>query len=196
MGKLLNNELDHKGRNMKKAVLTIIFVVLGVFVIFVSAIISKKSLTIEKGYETHNFKRDSLVYNLWSYGNWREHWEGRLHISTYDPPYTLVLAISDSTNEIRSIKILEAKLCKSGICQEIGSRLDSKIENVMKRDAAPIQSPYAAFAFKDAIPIAEDYDLFIEFSDNKGRKHQTAIKIVPFEKKKEGIYICDVLMGV
>lgn len=182
-------------QEMKKRPL-IILMVLGILVVSAGAFLSRKTLTIEKGFKVENYKEGSLVYNVWSYGNWHERWKGNLHISTYDPPYSFVFAISDVNNDMKSIEILDVKLCRNNICQQIGRNLDSKKENVVKRDNASIKLPYAVFLFKDVIPNAEEHELFIEFTDNKGQKHKTAIKLAPFESKKKGIYVWEVMMGV
>ena len=175
---------------MRKACLIVtILVVLVVGLI----LCSPRSLTIHRGLELDSCVAGEFTYKVWSYGNWIESTESGVHVSTFAPPYTVVLAIQPSDRDIRSIEILDAFVVDElGNKTRVLGKLKQPIENVESRRHAVIKLPYAAFIFDSAIDSNESTTLVIEFRTNLSEgseKKQQSLKIQGYETKEHGFVI-------
>src|SRR5213592_4605383 len=67
-------------------------------------------VVIERGFRLRNFQSGHFTYDVWSYGNWKTRRDGVLTVETYEPPYTVLLAIRADDPRTATVEIIQAAL--------------------------------------------------------------------------------------
>jgi hypothetical protein len=184
-------------KNYRKGCLVSILVLCAILAIL---LYNTRSLTIERGVRLSSFTSGNFTYDAWSYGTWRESRQGKVYVSTYSPPYTLVLAIRSNTSSIKTIEIIEVSIIdKGGNRGSLISFLSSRKDKIQVRKAAAISDPYAVFVFNDALHSYDTVTIEIEFiSHFNGKSEATRqlITISGYEKRDSGFTFWNALMGI
>jgi hypothetical protein len=157
-----------------------------------------RSLTITKEYRLTNFQIESFTFDVWSYGNWVSSKSGNLITESYEPPYTILLAIRKKDNSWDGITILSSIVTHAENNLDILHKLAKRTDAIKEHRASAFKEPYAVFNFSDAIEFNGDFILNIKFieagNNNKVFKH--SLKIQYSEEHKKSFTFWDALMGV
>lgn len=157
---------------------------------------STRSLTIERGLRLDSHETPNFTYGAWSYGNWAVSEQDGVRISTYSPPYTLVLAIQPADPQVQSIELLAAFVTdKNGRRVSIHDKINSAKEDVELRSGAVVTKPYAAIRFESLLDTNDPITLEIEFRDNSSSAEtvRQSLELKGFESRRRSFTFWDVM---
>ena len=161
---------------------------------------STRTLQIYRGLKLDSYIAGEVTYDVWSYGNWIESNQSGVHVSTFAPPYTVVLAIRPSDRNIASIEMLDAFIVEeSGNKTPVFDKIKQSIADVKFRSAAVIKLPYAVFTFDSMLDSNDSTTLVIEFRINRSgvsEKTQQSLEIQSFESKRRSFVFLDAISSV
>ena len=171
-----------------------------VIILVASVLLFGRSLTIERGFSLESHMDNGFVFDAWSYGNWHELRDGGVLVSTYEPPYDLLLAIRPGNHKCETVEIVSAMIrTKDGKRADATRLLADKVDRVQRRSSAAIAEPYAVFHFRHALRTHDTFTIELEFNTlSKGRQEtfRSELTIPGFEKRSHGLVFWDVMMGV
>lgn len=157
------------------------------------------SKTVTRGWMLESVSAGDYVYDAWSYGDWVTT-RNFATVSTYEGPYTLVLAIQPRDSDVETIEITAAAFGdSSGHRVSVLDKLSEKTEKVEKPGSSGIGSPYAPFVFNSLAETNEDIVLEIEFQaigPEGAKTERQTLEIQGFQSVKHGILIIDQIMGI
>lgn len=159
-----------------------------------------RSQTIERGLSLASYESGDFTYRAWSYGNWIESKRSGVHVSTYAPPYTLVVSVQPHHSEVQTIELLSATITsKNGVTYSVLDRVRSRIDAVEARPSSGIDSPYAAFTLESVLESIDDTILELGFrvgSEADAASYTQTLEISGFEKKTRSFTFLDAISGV
>ena len=160
---------------------------------------STRSMSINRGVSLRDFRGNDFTFHVWSYGRWVASDKSGVHVSTFAPPYTLVLAIEPHDATIDDIEILSADVVDgSGQRVSIREYLMNSSDAVQYHPHARIQHPYAAFMFNNAVKSHESVTVEIEFqatSDEGSTTVKQQLRLESYEIKSRSFTFWDTMMS-
>ena len=158
----------------------------------------KRSLTITKQYNLKNYHISNFTFDIWSYGNWIAKESSHQFINSYEPPYTLLLAIRTNKQGWKKIKVVSAYIIYKDVVSDLMPTLQNDIDYIKKRPTSTIEEPYAVFQFENAIKFNGQFSIHIELKEQI--KNTDSLKFtlqVPYtENSQKGFLFWDALMGI
>ena len=163
-------------------------------------LLSTRSQTIERGLRLDSFESGEFTYSAWSYGNWIESRQSGVRVSTYAPPYTLIVAVQPHNSDAETIELLSAAITgNDGVAYSVLDRIVSTIEEIESRPSSGIELPYAAFTFESVLESIDNTTLELRFrvgSEADATTILQALEIIGFEEKTRGFIFLDAISGV
>jgi hypothetical protein len=154
----------------------------------------------ERGFRLTNYRDASLTWNAWSYGKWKTTRNGPVTIDTYEPPYTLLVAITPQDSASATVEILNASIVqRDGNRTPIDSTLASPLDDVILRPHALVRQPYAVFRFDDLLPAHETVTLEVVLRIRAPQRDETLtqrITIPAYETERHSFTFVEALMGI
>ena len=190
------NNLANK--NGARSCALVIFVVAAFFLGL--AISSQRIVIIDQGYRVDSLESSGVVYNVWSYGEWRQRTLDGNDCEVFAPPYTVVLAIHRKTHQKSEVRLHKASVASGG--KETPLALPSpNVEKMQLRSASVIDVPYAPFIFEKAIPQSmmrdKDVSLVVEFSlDDQDEIIRQELPLTWYQNKSTSFIFWEMFMGV
>ena len=158
----------------------------------------ERSLTITKQYNLKNYHISDFTFDIWSYGNWIAKESSNQCINSYEPPYTLLLAIRTNKQGWKKIKVVSAYIIYKDVVTDIMPTLQNDIDYIKKRPTSAIEEPYSVFQFENAIKFNGQFSIHIELKEQI--KNTDSLKFalqVPYtENSQKGFLFWDALMGI
>lgn len=177
-----------------------LFIVAATLLIIGATLRLTRSQTIERGLRLDSFNSEGFIYNAWSCGNWIESRKSGVHVSTYAPPYTLVVAVQPHRSDVKVVELLSASIIgEDRVAYSVLDRVRSAIEQVEARPRSGIGSPYAAFTFESVLESIDDTSLELKFrvgSEASGASFTQSLEFLGFEKKTRSFTFLDAISGV
>ncbi len=177
-----------------------LFITLAILVGIALVLISARSQTIERGLKRDPYKSGDFTFSAWSYGEWVESRQSGVHVSTYEPPYTVIVAISPEQDKAQRIEILSATVTdRDGKTRSILDILNHRFDRVEMMNHSSITSPYAAFTFETAFDSNSDAILTLSFrviSDSHAEDHTQSLELTGFENSSRSFTFLDEMSGI
>jgi hypothetical protein len=163
-------------------------------------LLATRSQTIERGLRLASFESGDFTYSAWSYGNWIESKHSGVHVSTYAPPYTIVVAVQPHQSRVETIELLSATITgRDGVAYSVLDQIGNTVEKVELRSSSVVGSPYAAFTFEWLFESNDDAALNLIFRVNSKGDSKTftqTLEIIGFEEKKRSFTFLEAISGV
>lgn len=141
-----------------------------------------RSLQINRGLRLESYVAGEFTYDVWSYGNWTYSKQSGIQVSTFAPPYTLVLAIRPTHRDVTSIEILAVSIIdESGNRTSVLDNINQSIGDVQVRSTAAIKSPYAVVIFQSVIDSTDTTTLELEFRTNTSEGSDTTRQLLELQ---------------